>query len=272
MVGSDIYKEADWLMNEAGSIEAIRKVQGMVGKDTHLITCMALWNGQDAAAAAVPEALAAGVGLYGFTAPTTGDGLIPLGTIFARQVCELTGDPRSIAVLARAYQGMSVDALWKDGKFVEPASPPPFHIALQGRGRGMQDTASISYGANEGSVTINTPHNKGRGTLTRKGAQWPATVTIRLQRNGQSPTSTKLLLGNGKNGFSTSLDGSNQVASGATEGGLILGEPWGDKFQLKPEAGDPLKVTVNRSAEAIQIVVPPEITKSNPEVLAFEWN
>ena len=272
VVNSDMYKEVDWLMNEAGSMEAIRKIQGMVGKHTHLITCMAFWNGQDASTA-VPKALAAGVGLYGFAAPETDDGLIPLDGIFKRQVCELTGDARNIAVLARAYHGKSVDALWSDGKFVEPANPPPFHISLKGRGRGAQDTASISHEKNEASVTITTPYNKGRATLTRNGAQWPASLTIRLQNKvGESATSKTLRLANGKSGFSTLLDGTNQIISGEMAGGMDLGREWGGNFPLSPESKDPLKVSVNRSAQAIEIVVPPEMTKSNPEVLALEWD
>ena len=38
----------------------------------------------------------------------------------SRPVSELKGDDRNIVVLARAYHGVSLDAAWKDGKFVEP--------------------------------------------------------------------------------------------------------------------------------------------------------
>jgi hypothetical protein len=273
VVNSDIYKETDWLMNEAGSMEAIRKIEGMVGKNTRLITCMAMWNGQDASTA-VPEALAAGVGLYGFCSPQTNDGLIPLDRILERQVCELTGDDRNIAVLARAYQGKSVDALWKDGKFVEPENPPPFHISLKARGwRGKQDTASISHKKNEASVTITTPYSKGRATLTRNSAEWPVAVTVRLQKTkGETAIAKTFRLANGKSGFSTSLDGTNQVVSGAMGGGLVLDDEWGEQFPLNPESKEPLKVTVKQTAEAIEIVVPPEMTRSNPEVIALQWH
>jgi len=33
---------------------------------------------------------------------------------------ELKGDDRNIAVLARAYHGVSLDAVWRDGRFAEP--------------------------------------------------------------------------------------------------------------------------------------------------------
>ena len=77
------------------------------------------WNGQDATKV-VPEALKAGIGLYGFTTPA-GNGLVPLEEILSRPVSELKGDDRNIAVLARAYHGVSIDAVRNDkGEFVEP--------------------------------------------------------------------------------------------------------------------------------------------------------
>ena len=120
VVNSDMYKEADWIMNEAGDMKRTNAVKAMIGPHTRLITCLARWNGQDATKV-VPEALAAGVGLYGFTAPRNGGGLVPLEKILSRPLAELTGDDRSIAVLARAYHGASIDAVRNDkGEFVEP--------------------------------------------------------------------------------------------------------------------------------------------------------
>jgi len=119
VVNSDMYKEADWLMNEAGDMKRISAIKPMIGKDTRLITCLARWNGQDATKV-VPEALKAGIGLYGFAKPA-GNSLLPLETLLARPVGELQGDDRNIAVLARAYHGVSADAVRNDkGEFVEP--------------------------------------------------------------------------------------------------------------------------------------------------------
>ena len=114
VVGSDMYKEADWLMNECGDMKQINAVRSMVGKHTRLITCLARWNRKDATQV-VPEALKAAVGLYGFTKPRQhGSGLVPLEGILSRPVKELGGDDRNIAVLARAYNGVSVDAVWSE--------------------------------------------------------------------------------------------------------------------------------------------------------------
>lgn len=119
VVHSDMYKEADWLMNEGGDLKRINAVKPMIGKQTRLITCLARWNRQDATKV-VPKALKAGIGLYGFTRPTAGS-LLPLERLLARPVRELRGDERNIAVLARAYHGVSIDAVWNGkGEFVEP--------------------------------------------------------------------------------------------------------------------------------------------------------
>ncbi len=123
VVNSDMYKEADWLMNESGDMKRVEAVKPMVGSHTRLITCLARWNGQEATQV-VPEALKAGVGLYGFTVPRTNGGLVPLEKIFPHPVSELKGDDRNIAVLARAYMGVSLSSLWQGegavGKFVDP--------------------------------------------------------------------------------------------------------------------------------------------------------
>jgi Hypothetical glycosyl hydrolase 6 len=120
VINSDMYKEADWLMNESGDKRGIDAVKKMVGPKTRLITCLARWNGQDATKV-VPEALAAGIGLYGFTAPRNDGGTVPLDEILSRPVSELKGDDRNIAVLARAFHGASIDSVRnKDGGFDEP--------------------------------------------------------------------------------------------------------------------------------------------------------
>jgi uncharacterized lipoprotein YddW (UPF0748 family) len=119
VVNSDMYKQADWLMNESGDMKRINEVKSMIGGNTRLITCLARWNRKDATKV-VPQALKAGVGLYGFTKPRNMSGLVPLEGILPRPVSELKGDDRNIAVLARAYHGVSVDAVWNGGRFVEP--------------------------------------------------------------------------------------------------------------------------------------------------------
>ncbi len=114
VVDSDMYREADWLMNEAGDMQGIHAVKPMIGEHTRLITCLAHWNRQDATQV-VPQALEAGVGLYGFTRPRTDGGLVPLEPILSRPAGTLRGDDRNIAVLARAFKGLPLDAKWSEG-------------------------------------------------------------------------------------------------------------------------------------------------------------
>ena len=113
VVNSKMYKEVDWLMNEAGDLERVKALQPMIGAHTRLITCLANWNGQDPAAI-VPAALKENIGLYGFTKPQA-DSLVPLEPCLAEPVRNLKGDARNIAVLARAYHGVSLEAVEKNG-------------------------------------------------------------------------------------------------------------------------------------------------------------
>ena len=104
IAGSDMLKEVDWVLNEAGDIATTESVRSMLGKDTRLITCLANWNKQDPTKVA-PAALNANVGLYGFTKPVIGSLLPPVDYYLSTSVDRLTGDEKNIAVLARAYHG-----------------------------------------------------------------------------------------------------------------------------------------------------------------------
>jgi hypothetical protein len=122
VINSDMYKEVDWLMNEAGDVKGLMHVKSMVGPHARLITCLASWNGKEATEV-VPEALEAGVGLYGFAAPRNRMGLIPLEQILTKPVSALTGDTRNIAALARAYHGAALETVMNEkGEFVAPAN------------------------------------------------------------------------------------------------------------------------------------------------------
>lgn len=276
VTNSDMYRQADWLMAEAGRIKHIEQVRKMVGKQTRLITCMARWNGQDPTQA-VPEAVKAGVGLYGFARPG-GSGTIDLNRILPRQVCELSEDNQNIAVLARAYHGASLDAMWVDGKFVEPDTIPPFRIKFKRR-RGWQDTARIDYDKDTASVTIRNPYQSGRAELTRTGDTWPGKLTIRLlKRNAKDPKDIgpkSFRMANGRVAFGMTFEGEKKRVAGKLEGQLDLGKPWGEvKFlnSFKPESPVTLKdIRVSSEGEALEIVVPVEMAAGNPEILVIEW-
>ncbi len=105
---SKMFQQIDWLMNEAGDMEGVTAVKDMVGKDTRLITCLANWNNQDPLVI-VPNALEAGVGLYGFTKPGANSLLPPIKNYLESPIDSLQGDDKNIAVLARVFNELPLD-------------------------------------------------------------------------------------------------------------------------------------------------------------------
>jgi hypothetical protein len=277
VVNSDMYRQVDWLMGETGNIKKIEEARKMIGKHTRLVTCMAKWNGQDPTKA-VPEAAKAGIGIFGFARPG-GNGTIGLDRILTRQVSELSDDNQNIAVLARAYHGASLDAMWVNGKFVEPDTKPPFRIKFKRRRRGWQDTARIEFENDSASVTIRNPYQSGRSELTRTGDTWPKKLTVRLlKRSAKDPKDKgpkSFRMANGEIAFGMTFDGDKKTIAGKLEGQLDLGKPWGEEKFLtggKPKSPVSLKtVQVSSEGDALEIVVPTEVTTGNPASLIIEW-
>jgi hypothetical protein len=112
IAGSDMLKEIDWLMNEAGDIAGIEAVRSKVGRQTRLITCLASWNRQDPAEV-VPAAIKANVGLYGFAKPIVGALMPPIDLFLSQSIGNFTEDSKNIAVLARTYRGLTFDFIKK---------------------------------------------------------------------------------------------------------------------------------------------------------------
>ena len=108
IVNSKMFQQIDWLMNEAGDMEGVEAVRNMVGEKTRLITCLANWNNQDPTVV-VPNAIKAGVGLYGFTKPEENSLLPPIEKYLESTVDSLSGDDKNIAVLARIFNELPLD-------------------------------------------------------------------------------------------------------------------------------------------------------------------
>jgi hypothetical protein len=109
VVNSEMFKEVDWLMNEAGDMESINAVPSMTGPQTRLITCLAFWNKQDPTVI-IPEALKKGIGLYGFTKPMENSLLPSVENYLIKPLDQLKGDEKNIAALARVFLGMPLDS------------------------------------------------------------------------------------------------------------------------------------------------------------------
>lgn len=272
VVNSDMYREVDWLMAEAGNMRHIEEIKSMIGPHTRLITCLAEWNGQDPTRM-VPDAIAANIGLYGFARPRNNQGTIPLENILSRQISELSGDDQNIAVLARAYRGMSIHAEWEDDDFIEPASPPPVEIRFRRRGRGLQDTARVGYEKNEAIVTISSPYLSGRAEIKRTSKAWPESLRIALGKKGDGEHVGIFRVANGAVALAASLEELAAIRFGHMKGGLELGQPWGSTFSIEELAAKSGKVrlSVQQTDEAVIITLPPEMTADHPETLVIEW-
>ena len=112
IAGSDMLKEVDWVLNEAGDIATTSSVRNLLGPQTRLVTCLANWNGQDPAKV-IPAAINEKVGLYGFTKPVSGSIMPPVDYYLSKPVDSLKGDERNIAVLARAFKKLPIDYVKK---------------------------------------------------------------------------------------------------------------------------------------------------------------
>ena len=108
LVGSDMFKEADILINEGGDIAGVEILRNIVGNQTPLMTCLAVWNKQDPAEI-IPQAVKANIGLFGFTKPQINSMLPPVSTYLSKSADEFGGDDRNIAYLARVYNNLPLD-------------------------------------------------------------------------------------------------------------------------------------------------------------------
>ena len=108
IAGSDMLKEVDWLMNEAGDLASTEAVKSSIGSQTKLITCLANWNKQDPATVG-PAAIKGKVGLYSFTKPVVGALMPPVDMYLSQPISDFSGDALNIAVLARTFKGLPID-------------------------------------------------------------------------------------------------------------------------------------------------------------------
>ncbi len=105
IAGSDMLKEVDWVLNEAGDIATTDSVLSMLGKNTRLVTCLANWNKQDPAEI-IPAALKENIGLYGFTKPVAGSMMLPIEYYLSKSIDSLKADERNIGALVRVYNNL----------------------------------------------------------------------------------------------------------------------------------------------------------------------
>jgi hypothetical protein len=108
IAGSDMLKEVDWVLNEAGDIITTESVRSMLGPQTRLVTCLANWNKQDAAKV-IPAAIKENIGLYGFTKPVSGSMMKPANYYLSKSIDSLKADERNIGALVRTYNNLPLN-------------------------------------------------------------------------------------------------------------------------------------------------------------------
>ncbi len=108
IAGSDMLKEVDWVLNEAGDTATTASARAMLGPVTRMVTCLANWNGQDAEIV-IPDAIKKDIGLYGFTKPVNGSIMPPIDYYLSLHPDSLKGDARNVALLARSYNNLLFD-------------------------------------------------------------------------------------------------------------------------------------------------------------------
>ncbi len=105
VVGSSLFREVDWLMNEAGDLPSLENARRMIGPHTRLVTCLVGWGDRHNAQAVLADPAAAGLGIYGFCAPGGNSLPPPVARYLAQPISAFQGNDRNIATLARFYRG-----------------------------------------------------------------------------------------------------------------------------------------------------------------------
>jgi uncharacterized lipoprotein YddW (UPF0748 family) len=95
IVGSRLFKEVDWLMNEHPDTAALDATRKEIGPHTRLIQCICGWGDQHDAAKVLNDPRYADVGMYGFAKADPKTTLPPGGT---------TGNAKNIEAMRKAFR------------------------------------------------------------------------------------------------------------------------------------------------------------------------
>ncbi len=136
IAGSRMLREVDWMMDESGSPEAMRRIASTLGPHTRQLVCVVGWGDRHDARKICAEASEGEFGIYGFAKPNPDSLPLPVATYFAQPIESFKGNDRNIAVLAHVFNG-------------KPLPPPaPAVASLPGGGTAR---ASSEWGAAYGA-------------------------------------------------------------------------------------------------------------------------
>jgi len=105
IAGSSLLREVDWMMDESGTPEAMRRVAPMLGSHTRQLLCVVGWGDRHDAMKICADSANSHFGIYGFARPNPDSLPLPIATYLDRPVESFKGNDRNIAVLARAFNG-----------------------------------------------------------------------------------------------------------------------------------------------------------------------
>lgn len=106
---SRMFREVDWLMNEAPDWHATERLGKEVGKQTRLVQCLVGWGDQHNARKALEDPGMAALGVYGFAKPGDDSLPLPVATYLSKPIDSFGGNDRNIAALARFFNKLPFD-------------------------------------------------------------------------------------------------------------------------------------------------------------------
>lgn len=109
VANSSLFREIDWLMNEAPDLEALGRTRGMVGPGARIVQCVVGWGDRHDARAVVTDPAWSGLDLYGFAKPGPDSLPLPVAEYLGKPIDAFRGNDRNIAVLARFFNGRTVE-------------------------------------------------------------------------------------------------------------------------------------------------------------------
>ncbi|HJN18980.1 MAG TPA: hypothetical protein QGH10_26005, partial [Armatimonadota bacterium] len=118
---SDMFREVDWLMNEATDPAVLERVSQVRGEGKQLIQCVVGWGDRHDARAIITGAGDQDFGLYGFAKPRPDSLPLPIEQYRDQPIASFSGNDRNIAVLARHYNDAPLDMVVEqqaDGQIV----------------------------------------------------------------------------------------------------------------------------------------------------------
>ncbi|MBN1422155.1 MAG: hypothetical protein JXP34_25500 [Planctomycetes bacterium] len=111
VVDSRLFREVDWLMNEATDPAVLASLERMKGPHTRLLQCVVGWGDRHDARRIVAGEAGRGIGIYGFAKPGADSLPLPIETYRGRPIASFQGNDRNIAVLARAFRGKPLETV-----------------------------------------------------------------------------------------------------------------------------------------------------------------